>query len=81
VVALILGEGAQLAALGAGVGIVVAVAARRKLAGVAPGAESLTVAAWLAGPVLLLAVVVVASVIPALRAVLVNPVTVLKDEG
>jgi predicted permease len=81
VVVLVLGEGVRLAAFGAGAGTLAAIGVRQQLVVLAPAAAPLALSAWLAGPVLLLGVVVVASVIPAVRAVMVNPVTVLKDDG
>jgi ABC-type lipoprotein release transport system permease subunit len=44
-------------------------------------ATPIAVETWVAGPVLLLAVVVVASAIPALRALAVSPVRVLREDG
>jgi hypothetical protein len=80
VIGMVVGEGGRLAALGAGAGMLVAVGVRAMLVRIAPQPASATVQTWLAGPALLLAVVVVASVVPAVRAVMVDPVTVLKDE-
>jgi len=80
VMAMVLGEGGRLAALGAGAGIVLAVGVKYLLERFAP-ATPIAVETWVAGPLLLLAVVVVASAIPALRALAVSPVTVLREDG
>jgi ABC-type lipoprotein release transport system permease subunit len=80
VMAMVVREGGRLAALGAGAGMLGAVAVRAMLVRIAPAPLSGALQAWLAGPALLLAVVVVASVVPAFRAVMVDPVTILKDE-
>jgi ABC-type antimicrobial peptide transport system permease subunit len=80
VMGMVVREGGRLAALGAGAGMLGAVAVRAMLVRIAPAPLSGALQAWLAGPALLLAVVVVASVVPAFRAVMVDPVTILKDE-
>jgi len=80
VMAMVLGEGARLAALGAGGGIVLAVGVKYLLERFAP-ATPIAVETWVAGPGLLLAVVLVASAIPALRALAVSPVRVLREDG
>jgi len=80
VVSLVLVEAAQLAALGALVGTLAAIGVRQRLLFLAPGG-GLAVWTWLAGPALLVAVVIVASVVPAVRAVMVSPVSVLKSDG
>jgi len=80
VMAMVLGEGGRLATLGAGAGVVLAVGVRYLLERFAP-ATPIAVETWAAGPALLLAVVVVASAIPAFRALSVSPVRVLRDDG
>jgi putative ABC transport system permease protein len=80
VMAMVLGEGGRLAALGAGVGVLLAVGVKSLLERFAP-ATPISVETWVAGPVLLLAVVVAASAIPALRALAVSPVRVLREDG
>jgi predicted permease len=80
VMAMVLGEGGRLAALGAVAGIALAVGVKYLLERFAP-ATPVAVETWVAGPALLLAVVVVASVIPAFRALAVSPVRVLREEG
>jgi len=80
VMGMVLGEGSRLAALGAGVGVLLAVGVKYLLERFAP-ATPIAFETWVAGPVLLLAVVVVASAIPALRALTVSPVRVLREDG
>jgi len=80
VMAMVLGEGGRLAALGAAAGIAVAVGVKYLLERLAP-ATPVAVQTWVAGPALLLAVVVIASAIPALRALAVSPVRVLREDG
>jgi len=82
VMAMVLGEGGRLAALGAGAGVILAVGVKYLLERFAP-ATPVAVETWVAGPALLLAVVVVvvASAIPARRALSVSPVRVLRDDG
>jgi len=80
VMAMVVGEGGRLAALGAATGIILAVGVKYLLERFAP-ATPIAVETWVAGPALLLAVVVVASAIPAFRALAVSPVRVLREDG
>jgi len=80
VMAMVLGEGGRLAALGAGTGIILAVGVKYLLERFAP-ATPVAVETWVAGPALLLAVVLVASTIPAVRALAVSPVRILREDG
>ena len=80
VIGMVVGEGGRLAALGSVAGLLAAVGVKAALMRFVPGQAWGTVQTWIAGPLLLLAVVAVASVVPAVRAALVDPVTVLKDE-
>lgn len=80
VVGMVVGEGGRLAALGAGLGILGAWGVQGMLVRLTPTSAADSFQAWLAGPVVLLAVVVVASVVPAVRAIMVDPVTVLKED-
>ena len=80
VMAMVVAEGGRLAALGAAVGVMLAVGVKYLLERFAP-ATPIAVETWVAGPALLLAVVLVASAIPALRALTVSPVRVLREDG
>jgi ABC-type antimicrobial peptide transport system permease subunit len=61
-------------------GIVFGIGVKSLLERFAPAAP-IAVATWVAGPALLLAVVVVASAIPALRALSVSPIRVRREDG
>lgn len=77
VIGLVLGEGIRLAAIGAAVGLLAAIGLRELLQTLAPS-PPFVVEAWLAGPLLLLVVVLVASVLPAMRALRIDPLRVLQ---
>jgi cell division protein FtsX len=77
VIGLVVSEGGRLAALGAAAGILGAIGVRQLLQQLAP-APPLVVQTWLAGPLLLLLVVLVASVLPAMRALMIDPLRVLQ---
>ncbi len=77
VVGLVLGEGVYLAAIGGVLGILGAIGVRQLLQQLAP-APPIVVETWLAGPLLLLAVVLVASVLPVVRALRIDPLRVLQ---
>ena len=77
VIGLVLGEGIRLAAIGAAAGILAAIGARELLRQLAP-TQSFVLETWLAGPLLLLVVVFVASVLPAMRALRIDPLRVLQ---
>jgi len=81
VIWMVVREGGRLAALGTALGVLAALAVKTFLIRLAPGPAPATFQTWVAGPVLLLAVVAVASAVPAVRAAMVDPVTALKDEG
>jgi ABC-type antimicrobial peptide transport system permease subunit len=48
---------------------------------IAPGNSSPALWVWLAAPVVLAAAVVIASVLPARSASIVNPLTIMRDEN
>ena len=77
VIALVVGEGGGLAAIGSSVGMLGAIGVRQLLRQLAP-APPIVVETWLAGPLLLLVVVGVASVVPAARALMIDPLRVLQ---
>jgi len=80
VMAMVVGEGSRLAALGAATGTILAVGVKYLLERFAP-ASPIAVETWVAGPALLLAVVLVASALPALRALDVSSIRVLREDG
>jgi ABC-type lipoprotein release transport system permease subunit len=46
---------------------------------ISPGADAVTVWVWLVAPAILLGAVVVASVVPARRALSISPLTIMRD--
>jgi putative ABC transport system permease protein len=79
VIGLVLAAGARLAAIGAVAGVLAAAVIARWLAHVMPTVGSLTVWVWLAGPLVLATAVLFAGVIPARRALMVDPLTIMRD--
>jgi ABC-type antimicrobial peptide transport system permease subunit len=79
VVALVLGDGLRLAAIGAAIGVIAALGAARvlrsALVGVAPADASLLAA----GVAVMLAVAAIAALLPARRAAAIDPIVVLRD--
>lgn len=80
IVGMVAFQGMRVAALGLAVGLVAALALTRVLAGFLFGVEPTDVPTYLGVSLLLLAVALAASVIPALRATRVDPVEVLRAE-
>ena len=78
VLRLVVGEGAALALGGLGVGIAGALAATRLLQGLLYGVEPLDAATFVAAPVVLATLAVVACLNPARRATRVDPVVALR---
>jgi ABC-type antimicrobial peptide transport system permease subunit len=76
----VLTEGARLAALGTLAGLAGSVLLVWWLARVAPNAEVPAAWSWLAAPIVILAVVLIASVLPARRALAVDPLTIMRDQ-
>ena len=77
---LVLRRGVVLAATGAVVGLILSLATTRSLASVLYGVKAFDPATFVIAPLLLVAVALVASYIPARRAASVDPVTVLNAE-
>jgi putative ABC transport system permease protein len=77
---LVLGEGLRLAALGAAIGLVSAIAATRLLRGLLFGVHPLDPTAMLAAALLLIGASALAAYLPARRAMRVDPVTLLRSE-
>jgi hypothetical protein len=73
-----LDEGGRLAAKGAAAGLLGSVGVSRWLSAIAP-VSAAPAAIWLAGPLTLLAMLALASLLPARRAMTVDPLTLLRD--
>ena len=67
------------AAAGAGVGLLASLVVARWLARVTPAATSPALWVWLLAPLVLIAAVVIASVLPARRAGSVSPLAIMRD--
>jgi len=76
----VVAAGARLAAAGAIAGLLASLAVARWIAGVTGSTDSLPVSAWLATPLILAIAVVLASIIPARRAMSVDPLETLKTK-
>jgi len=74
-------EGVRLAATGMAAGLLVSVVAIQLLRGLAPSGVPLNVWVWLAAPFVLLGVVAVASVLPASRALAVDPLMITRADN
>lgn len=79
VVRQVFGEGLRLAAAGTVAGAIGALLAARGLTQISPGAEGAAAWVWLAAPVVLLAAVLAASLLPARRAMAVDPLTIMRE--
>jgi ABC-type antimicrobial peptide transport system permease subunit len=77
---LVIGQGARLAAIGVGIGVLGAFACTRVLVEVLYGVKALDPVTFVAISVLLLAVATVASYIPARRSAKVSPIEALRYE-
>jgi putative ABC transport system permease protein len=75
----VLAEGVRLAGAGTVAGMIGSLLVARWLARTIPNAGVPTVWVWLAAPLVLLAAVALASVLPARRALTVDPLTILRD--
>ena len=76
----VVGEGGRLAGAGTLAGMLASVVAARLLTRVTPAGASPSVWVWMAAPILLLGVVAIASVIPAFRALAVDPLSLTRDD-
>jgi len=72
-------EGIRLAGLGTVAGMLGSLLVTRWLARITPNAGSFTVWVWLAGPLALVGAVAIASVLPVRRALMVDPLTITRD--
>jgi ABC-type antimicrobial peptide transport system permease subunit len=80
VIGQVVAEGVRLAATGTIAGMVGALLVGRWLEGLAPGAGSLTLWAWLAAPLVLAGAVAMAGVLPARQAFAADPLAIMRDE-
>jgi hypothetical protein len=77
----VLREGGRLACAGALAGTLGSLLLSRMLARIAPGNGSPALWVWLAAPLVLAGAVAIASVLPARRASIVNPLTIMRGEN
>jgi putative ABC transport system permease protein len=77
----VLAEGGRLACAGALAGTLGSLLLSRMLVRIAPGNHSPALWVWLAAPVALAVAVAIASILPARRALIVNPLEILRDEN
>lgn len=81
VVGQVLGEGLRLACVGTLTGMLVSLVLSRWMSGITPGSNgSPALWVWLAAPLALSGVVIMASVLPARRALMTNPLTIMHDD-
>lgn len=81
VVGQVLMEGGRLACAGAVAGLVGSLLLLRWLAGIAPSNGLPAAWVWVTAPLVLAAAVVIASALPARRALMVDPVTIMRDDN
>jgi ABC-type antimicrobial peptide transport system permease subunit len=74
-------EGGRLACAGTLIGMLGSLALARLLGRIAPGHSSPALWVWLAAPLLLAIAVIIASVLPARRALIVSPLTIIRDDS
>jgi hypothetical protein len=79
IVGLVLAAGARLAGIGAVAGVLGAVLVARWITHIMPNVGSLTLWVWLAGPLVLGTAVLLAGILPARRALMVNPLAIMRD--
>ena len=75
----VVGEGGRLAGAGTVAGMLASVVAARLLTRITPSDLSPSVWVWMAAPLMLLGAVAIASVLPACRALAVDPLTITRD--
>jgi ABC-type antimicrobial peptide transport system permease subunit len=76
----VLVDGARLAGAGAVAGMLGALAVGRLLASISPPGDAVTLWAWLSAPLVLLVVVAIAGLLPARRALMGNPLQVMRGD-
>ena len=77
----VVSEGARLAAAGTVVGMLASIMVARWLARITPHHEPVALWVWVAGPLVLIAAVVVASALPARRALMLDPITITRVDN
>lgn len=81
VISQVLGEGFRLAAAGTVAGMLASLALSRWMSGITRGGGSPELWVWLAAPIALAAVVTLASILPARRALMVNPSAIIREDN
>jgi len=81
VISQVIGEGGRLACSGAAVGMPGSFLVSRWLTGITLGSGSPALWVWLAAPLILAGAVVIASFVPARRALIVNPLMIMGDDN
>ncbi len=76
----VLAEGLRLACVGTLAGMLMSFALSRWMRGITPGSGSPALWVWLAAPLALAVVVTMASVLPARRALMTNPLTIMRQD-
>ena len=80
VVGQVLEEGVKLACAGTLAGMLTSLVLSRWMSGITPGSGSPALWVWLAAPLALAGVVTMASVLPARRALMTNPLTIMRED-
>jgi ABC-type lipoprotein release transport system permease subunit len=81
VIGQVLGEGVRLACAGTLAGLLASLALSRWMSGITRGSGWPAMWVWLAAPIALAGVVTIASVLPARRALMVNPLVLMREDG
>jgi ABC-type lipoprotein release transport system permease subunit len=81
VIGQVLEEGVRVACAGTLAGMVVSLALSRWMSGITRGSGLPSLWVWLAAPIALAGVVTIASLLPTRRALLVNPVMIIREDG
>jgi hypothetical protein len=77
----VVSEGVRLASVGALAGVLGSILLARMVTHIAPTEEPVPVWVWLTGPLVLMAAVALASIVPARRAVMVDPITISRGDS
>lgn len=76
----VLGEGVRLACAAAVAGTLLSLELSRWMSGITPGSGSPALWVWVAAPLALAGVVIIASILPARSASMTNPLTIMRDD-